>query len=484
MFDRDVEWRALIGFATDTEPGATLGVVSGRRRQGKTYLLAALCHALGGFYFGATEATDAESLRRFGDALTAHVSPDVPFHFHDWAEAIDAVLALGRDRPVPVVIDEFPYLARNNPEIPSLIQAALRPLREQRTRSRTRLLLCGSSMGFMGRLLAGNAPLRGRAGLELVIRPLEFPLAADFWDIADPTLAIKVNAVVGGTPAYRREFARNDSPADATDFDDWIVRTVLNPQSPMFREARYLLTEEVDARDTALYTSVLAAVANGNATRGGIANFIGRKASDLSHPISVLEDAALLYRDADVFRANRTTYRVAEPLIRFYHAIMRPVWEQLERPGSGDRVWQASRERFRSKVLGPHFEQLCRDWSLHHAPPELFGGLPARVGHGVVTDQAARTGYEVDVAVIGIGDGGRPPLLAVGEAKWGETMGIAHLERLRHIRDLIEHSGKYDTTGTRLLHFTTAGFSDSLRTEAGNADDIALITPQDLYRHR
>ncbi|MFB9238571.1 ATP-binding protein, partial [Plantactinospora siamensis] len=165
MFDRDHEWSALSRFITDEQPGATLGVVSGRRRQGKTFLLDAACRAAGGFYFGATEATDAESLRRLGAALTAHRRPPSPYHFADWAEAVDALLALGADRPTPVVIDEFPYLAKANPELPSIIQEALRTLRGERTGSRTRLLLCGSAMSFMGRILAGNAPLRGRAGL-------------------------------------------------------------------------------------------------------------------------------------------------------------------------------------------------------------------------------------------------------------------------------------------------------------------------------
>lgn len=238
MFDRDHEWSALSRFITDPQPGATLGVVSGRRRQGKTFLLDAACRATGGFYFGATEAADAESLRRISAALTAHVRPASPFHFADWTEAVDALLALGAERPVPVVIDEFPYLAKANPELPSIIQEALRPLRDQRTGSRTRLLLCGSALSFMGRLLSGNAPLRGRSGLELVVRPLDHRLAAEFWDITDLHLAMKVNAIVGGTPAYRREFARGDTPKGPDDFDDWVVRTVLNPETPLFREAR------------------------------------------------------------------------------------------------------------------------------------------------------------------------------------------------------------------------------------------------------
>ncbi|MFI6635448.1 ATP-binding protein [Nonomuraea fuscirosea] len=483
IFDREYEWSALTRFITDAQPGATLGVVSGRRRKGKTFLLDAACRAAGGFYFGATEAADAESLRRFSAALTDYSRPATPYHFAHWSEAIDALLALGAERPLPVVIDEFPYLAKANPELPSLLQEAFRPLRDQRTASRTRLLLCGSALSFMGKLLAGNAPLRGRSGLDLLVRPLDHRLAAEFWGIADPCLALMVHAIVGGTPAYRREFARGDSPADMADFDDWVVRTVLNPETPLFREARYLLAEEPDLRDTTLYLSVLGAVADGNATRGGMAGYLERKATDIAHPINVLEDAGLLHRDADVFRENRPTYRIAEPLIAFYHAIMRPVWDQLERPGSANRVWQASRRRFVSNVLAPHFEQVCRDWALHHAEHDLFGGLPARVGHGTVHDPATRTGHEIDVAVIGVADHGKAPLLAIGEAKWNDTMGAAHIDRLRHIRDLITRAGRYDTSQTKLICFSGAGFNDKARQAATSSSELHLVDLPALYGH-
>ena len=101
--------------------------------------------------------------------------------------------------------------------LPSILQNALAPRRPEREGSRSRVLLCGSAMTFMGTLLAGNAPLRGRAGLELVVPTLDYQLAAQFWNVTDPALAIKVHAIVGGTPAYRREFVgdlRLLTPAD------------------------------------------------------------------------------------------------------------------------------------------------------------------------------------------------------------------------------------------------------------------------------
>lgn len=82
----------------------------------------------------------------------------------------------------------------------SVIQERLGPRRQARLGSRTRLLLCGSAMSVMGRLLSGTAPLRGRAGLELVVHPFGHRTAAEFWGLTDAHLALQVHAVVGGTP--------------------------------------------------------------------------------------------------------------------------------------------------------------------------------------------------------------------------------------------------------------------------------------------
>ncbi|GIH23886.1 ATPase AAA [Acrocarpospora phusangensis] len=479
MFDRDREWAALVRFASDEQAGATLGVVSGRRRQGKSFLLESLCQEAGGFYFSAQEATDAESLASLGAALTRHLDPVAPFVLPDWATAIDVLLRIGRDRPVPVVIDEFPYLARAHPALPSIIQGAYAPRRAERTESRTRLLLCGSAMSFMGRLLSGNAPLRGRASLDLPVDTLDYRLARRFWEIEDVRLAALVHAVVGGTPAYRTEMIRYDRPRDLDDFDDWVIRAVLSPGSPMFLEARYLLAEEPDLRDGALYHSVLAAIAEGNNGRGGIAGYVGRKTNELSHPLTVLEDSGLIVREGDAFRGNRTTFRIKEPLLTFYHGIMRPFWPQLMRATATDRIWRRAERRFAGGVLGPHFERLCRDWALHFAE-DRFGGWPADVTAGTVNDSANRTTHEVDVAVIGHADGAKPPLLAIGEAKWGETMGVGHLDRLRRIRALLTASDRYDTSSTRLLCFSAAGFTDDLR-RLQNQGEVDLITLTDLY---
>ncbi|WP_199757559.1 ATP-binding protein [Micromonospora sp. Llam0] len=227
---------------------------------------------------------------RAGCRVATTLPPWRPGRFDSWDEAVTHLCALS-DRPGPVVLDEFPYLSKVEPALPSILQREIdRAVSDERPLS---LLLCGSAMSVTGGLLAGSAPLRSRASLELVVQPFDHVLTARFWGLSDPRLAVLHHAVVGGTPAYRR-FVGDDAPRDLDDFDGWLTRTVLNPATPLFREARYLLEEEADVRDTALYHSVLAAVAAGNNTRGGIAGYIGRKAADIGHHLNVLEDSQTL----------------------------------------------------------------------------------------------------------------------------------------------------------------------------------------------
>lgn len=479
VFDRVSEWRGLATFAADPTPGATLGVVSGRRRQGKSFLLHALATRVRGLYFAATEATEAESLRLFAEALVRHTREVVDPPFRDWNDAIRHLFRQYTGKPVLVVIDEFPFLSRVSPALPSIIQRELGPGGTGRDSS-VRLVLCGSAMSVMGGMLAGRAPLRGRAGLELVLHPFPYQDAAAFWGIDDPRLAMQVHMVVGGTPAYRREFTRGDSPADTGDFDGWVIRTALNPLTPLFREARYLLAEETGIREPGIYHSVLAAIAAGNTTNGAIANFVGRKSDQLTHPLTVLEDSALVAREPNLFRAGRSTYRITEPLITFYEAIMRRHWPELEL-GLADAVWRAAQHAFTSQIAGPHFEAMCRSYATLHGKT-AFGELPAEVGSGTINDAAGRSQLQIDVAALAAPAPDEPRrVLSLGEAKWGETMDIGHLRRLQRAAGLLAARG-YDTRDTILACYSAAGFGPDLREQASrDPGRVCLIGPGDLY---
>lgn len=453
MFERDVEWANLSRFAADRAPELRLGIVWGRRRQGKSFLLQALAEAGGGFYYEAFAGTSADLLSDLGSKLARHRGIGVPLRLASWDDAIDAFVAPRserEERPLAgplVVFDEFPFLAAAERALPSLVARALSPRGEHRGGSRVRLVLCGSALHFMASLLGGSAPLRGRAGLEQVVSSFDYRTARAYWKLRDPRLAVLTFAVVGGTPAYKREFLRDDAPRSLRDFDAWVCRTVLDPASSLFREGRVLVEEEPQLSEMGLYHSVLAAIASGDRKPSSIASRVGRPLNALPHALSVLSDVGLVERHTDAFRSNRTEFEIVEPIVAFHHALMRPSWAALER-GRAEAVWAASTSTFSSKIVGPTFERICRHWTRDFASDETRGAAVVHVGRGTVADPDARTSHEVDVVAL---DGRR--ICVLGEVKWGEPVTAASIARLEHIRALLGARG-WDVSKCRLLYFT------------------------------
>ena len=477
VFDRDAEWDALVTFACDTRPGAGLGVVSGRLRQGKTYLLEALSGVLDGFYFGAQQAAQAESLRRLGDELARYTGTSPPSHWHSWEDAVDALLALGDRRTLPVVVDEFPDLVRQSPSLPSVIHSAYRRLRGTGRDNRSRLLLSGSSLPVMRRLFSGPSPLRGLADLELTLRPLDFRQAAHFWGVEDPRLALLVHAIMGGTPAYRRHHVGDDAPSGPEDFDAWVCRTALNPRTPLFREAHHLLQEETDHWDRALCHSTLAAIALGRTTPGEIAGRLETPLTDAARCLALLRDSGLLRSEPDAFRPNLVRLRIAEPLLAFEYAVVCPHRSALEQQEAAD-VWRRARPAFDSSIAGPHFAQTCRDWATGFAAPATFGAGPATASHGSLPHPTG-TDLDAEVVVRGRADDRSGVLLSVGLARWNEVMDVHHLEQLRRLLALLAARGE-DVSHARPACYSSAGFGPGLHAAEAKGD-VVLIDLDRLY---
>ncbi len=199
LYGREREWEALTEFVVSSGP-SRLGLVYGRRRQGKTHLLQAMREVVGGFYWQAVEQSGRQNLDSFSEAWAAHAGLPVGMQFAGWREAVDALASHRADGPTVTVIDEIGYLIAAVPELPSLLQAALTPAKS--AQGSARIVMCGSALGQMRKLIDGAAPLRGRVQLELVTSPFGYREAAGFWGLeANPDAAFRLHSFVGGTPA-------------------------------------------------------------------------------------------------------------------------------------------------------------------------------------------------------------------------------------------------------------------------------------------
>ncbi|GLX00329.1 ATP-binding protein [Microtetraspora sp. NBRC 16547] len=479
LFGRDAEWRELTEFAASPTIGATLGLVYGRRRQGKTLMLELLTRQTSGFLFAATQQSETQNLADLGAAYGAFLGLRQPVSFPSWREALEELFRLGENRAVPVIIDEFPYLVNASPGLPSYLQQALSPLGFAKEHTRTRMILCGSALTTMAQLLGGGAPLRGRASMELVVRPFRYREAAAFWQVShDPELAFRLHALVGGTPAYL-EMSGGSAPSSAAEFDEWVARRLLNPASAMFREGGLLLREESSIADPTSYAATLAALCAGNHRRSEIASALGRPSSALGHLLSGLRDIGLIDQIDDALREKRSVYRIAEPVVRFHQLLI-----QRHEPalviGRASQVWAGNADTVAGKIYGPHFEDLAREWCFEHADPGTLGGMAARVRPTEIACREHRQGHEIDIVVTESPSFAAERITAIGEAKGTSTaMDVPHLERLEHLRGLLP-AAKVGPL-PKLLLFSRSGFTDALRRVADARADIELVDLARMY---
>jgi uncharacterized protein len=486
LFAREEETSRLNDFVAAPLDACLLGLVYGRRRQGKTTLLQALCNRYGGFYWQAEEAEPAENLASLSAAYSAW-SGSVAMTFASWDAAIEQ-LVVRRPKPTPVVLDEIGRVIDKVPSLPSIIQRHLAPTGTTASKNWTRLILCGSAFGKMRQLLDGTAPLRGRATLELVVQPFDYRTAAKFWGLeSNPAAAFELFSYVGGTPAYRT-FAGGHSPLSG-DVGDWVCRRLLDPSSALFREGRIVLAEDEELSDQTLYWGLLGAVATGLNRWSDIELAIGGRRGSTAHALRTVLDAGWLARRDDPVRQNRSTYELLEPLIRFHRLVVSPSEQRLTRGGAARRVWLDAEPTVATLIRAPQMEQLAYDWALVHASRKTMGGSASLVGPTSLprslTAPDGSTIRDLDFAAVEMTPKGARRVLAVGEVKATTAkVGTSLLDRIDRVATAWETKAPVGTTvhGTlKRVLFSASGFTNELQRIAEARSEVELVDLARLY---
>ena len=471
---RDVA--ALRAFLDGRAKRPTLGLMYGRRRIGKSTLLVEEVGQRDGFYFEATRVEAPVHLERLGGALGEHLGVG-RIELRSWEEALTQLLRLAGEQATPVVLDEFGYLLEADPSLPSVIASTFGP-GGRGSGGRARMVLCGSAIAMMRSLTAGEAALRGRAGLELVMLPDDYRVAATrLPDPADLELAVRVFAVIGGVVGYATDMVDFDLPEGAGDVDRWIAQRVLSPAATLYHEATTLLAEDpaLAGADPALHHSILGVIASGSVTAGKIASRLGRQVSNLAPALGRLVDAGFVTRHEDPIRKQRPTYALADPYLQFHYAVLEPHRSRL-RTRDPQALWkQRLIDVFDSQVRGPVFEQQSRTFVEQFASDDTVPGERAHVG----PSRLAGDGVERQLDIVVADDHPDPAsrrVAAIGEAKAGEVLGGRHLDRLVEARQRLGPRAD----GARML-LVGSRFDEDLLADAAGRHDVEIIDLERLY---
>lgn len=147
-------------------------LVWGRRRVGKTWLIDALAGDRRSIVHVAAGHSAKDELALVSAATAAAQAPGVRDlnvrPFADWDDALESLAAAALDEPLLVVLDEFPELVAQSPQLPGVVRAFLD---RGGSDSGLRLLLCGSAIRVMRALEEERTPLCGRVDLSLEVHP-------------------------------------------------------------------------------------------------------------------------------------------------------------------------------------------------------------------------------------------------------------------------------------------------------------------------
>ena len=476
IVNRDAELDRLHALADSG--GHALALVTGRRRVGKTYLLANGWGERDVFFFTASKTTPEINRRQLVEAVAAWSGEDVrPEDYPTWRTVFRLLLGLRAPSPLVVVLDEFQYLGDDEAgavEVASELNAVWEAPRPERS---FLMVLSGSAVGTMGALASGGGPLYGRFRWQGELRPFGYWHAAELAGVADLRERALVYGVFGGTPRYLADIDPARGVAENA------TRLLLDPGGEVRLLVETALEQEEGLRDVAKYRAILHAVASGQTKRNEVAARAGLPVDGaLRDKLDRLVDLGYLETRQNVdARPNAAArYGVADAAFRFYERFVEPNRSRLERLPAA-QVWEESVAPQLDVYMGHEFERVAVE-AYDRRAASL--GLPtvAEWGRWEGTDRDRRP-VEVDV-VAPLARGG----VLTGEVEWNrEPVGVGvhtgHLDKLRRMADAGRAwaHGALGPDGV-LLFVSASGFTDEFRERAEDGGHRAVCwSLDDLY---
>jgi len=323
-------------------------VVFGRRRLGKSTLIKRVLSKKDIYYMAGdfVDQVQRDMLR----ASLAEKFPDIArADFSAWEDLL-VMLNTFASEQFTLCLDEFPYMVKHSPELPSVIQRLV----DSRT-LKYNLVICGSSQRMMqNMILSQSEPLYGRAHAILDIRPIPIAFLGEALH-TDPVATIEEYSVWGGVPRYwelREEYSGLRKAISAT---------MLSPAAVLYDEPKRLFLDDMMA--TVQSESLMSVVASGANRLSEIASRMGREATALSASLDRLIQMNYLRREIPFGesprKSKKSLYRINDPMMDFYYTFIIP---NLSSIGRGRRsAVMAEIEAGFGEYVARHWEHLCRE---------------------------------------------------------------------------------------------------------------------------
>ena len=468
----------------ELERGSGFVVIYGRRRVGKTTLIKEFIKDKCAFYFLATTESEAQSMKRFAGVLSRTTKNPMlsKVTFTDWLDLFQVVADDHPDEKKVLVIDEFPYLVKTNPDFPSILQNAWDEVLKDHN---VMLILCGSLISMMKKnALAYDSPLYGRRTAQIRLMPLQF---TDVYAAQNLSFeqAVEQYAITGGVPKYM-EFFQTEEP-----LVEQIRRVVLSKNGFLYEEPDFLLNEEVQTPIN--YFSVLKAISDGNHKLSKIGMTMEQDTSAITPYLKTLIDLGFVTKNVPITeknpeRSRKGLYYVSDNFIRFWFRYVYPFKGELEldnQQGIYDPLVEYQQivldemgKDFKQKFVAFAYESICRNIFAELCRKGQIDFAPSRIGSYWRNDNEGDT--EIDVAAVD----NQHKRLFLGECKYhAKPVDVAVYSALQEKGQSKELTAAFK--GYEIVYglFSKSGFTDRLVEMAAENPNLILIQEDTVYEN-
>ena len=397
---------------------SVLLAVYGRRRCGKSTLIKkVICE--NDIYFAADLRERSLQIEAFAKTIGKVVNGFSKLRYPDW-DSLFHNLKNTLNKKITICIDEFPYLVKNSPELPSLLQNII----DNNINDKYNLILCGSSQQMMQSMtLNSSSPLYGRCDEILNVNPMLLGWYNEYLK-KNAIETIEGYSVYGGVPRYWELQKKHQSLADSIKYN------LLDPDGILFKEPEMLFFDEM--RTSVLAFSILFLIGMGCNRLSEIAGRLEKPATQLNRPIKLLIDLGYVRRETPFNTSLKSTkkslYKISDPFMNFYFSFVVPNKSRLEF-GLIEQVWDEINGKF-NQYVSEIWEELCRN-AVPRMKIEGKTFNPAQRWWGNGTN---RKPMEIDI----VAESTDKSTLLIGEVKWIDNISVKNI--INELKSKIENA--------------------------------------------
>ena len=395
-------------------------VVYGRRRIGKSTLIKKVMDfSRGDIYFLADKTSEPSQRQLFSATIDMTIEGFATANYPTWESLL---LSLNRsvDHRITVCLDEFPYLVKSCPALPSILQKLL-----DDKKLKFDLIICGSSQQMMqGFVLDSKEPLYGRADEIIKMKPIAPAFVSEALR-CDAAQAVREYAVWGGVPRYWELRENYDSLYDA------IEHLLLTSEGTLYDEPSKLLYDEM--RDTVQASSILSFIGNGANKLSEIAARAEKQATDITPHLSRLRELGFINKEIPFGESEKKSkkglYHISDPLLRFHYRYVIP-YRSLIELGNSQAVLTVFKNA-ENDYVSRAWEELCRNHISAYGMDGIIYQMASR-WWGSYYNEEKQQYLPVELDVVAESFDGKH--LFIGECKWQEHIdAMEELSRLQTI---------------------------------------------------